>query len=553
MELTQVWQEYQKGLDYLNSINLFDRVEKCHQMVSGDQWHGLKSGDERPAQLNILLPIMKNSTALVGQNTMTINYSSMNYDTDRKLMLEVCDKLNKHASRTWEKLKLDKYNWEVLQDAFTAGDKFYYFYDDGDEKSGEIKMQLIDTTNVMLADEQNSDIQEQPYILIVQRRYIEDVKKEAKKNKIPQDDIGNIIPDDDTTGQINGDNEVKGDNKLISIMKLWKLDGVIHVCRSTKTVVYQPDTVIDGLTRYPIAQYTWNPLKGTARGMGDIWDKIPNQISINKNLYRFESAIKSSAFPHKVYDRTAFADTDIKALSIPDSNIAVDDLQHVGVDKLIHYLQPANISPYAKDIWKDMIQQTRELSGAGDNLENINPEQASGAAINAAREAKQLNVNAQVASYKQFIEDIAMIWFDMWVAYNPNGLQIVIEDDGNETAETISPEQLQELKVDVRIDVSPNNPYSKMAQELGLKDLFTSQFITFDEYVEALDDDGVMPKAKLQDILEKRKQVQNMQAADMITKQTQIIQQLQMENQQLKPAAQKLVELSQSGGNNVLR
>ena len=55
-EITDIWKDYQRGMDYLHSINLFDRVESCFDMVNGDQWKGLKYGKERPPQLNILLP-----------------------------------------------------------------------------------------------------------------------------------------------------------------------------------------------------------------------------------------------------------------------------------------------------------------------------------------------------------------------------------------------------------------------------------------------------------------------------------------------------------------
>lgn len=543
MDVNQIWSEYQKGLSYLQSKDLFNRAEECHRFVNGDQWAGLKSGDERPAQLNILRPIMKNATALVGQNAMTINYSCMNYDAKRAEYAKVCEKMNQHASRTWEKLKMDRYAWQVLEDAYIAGDSIAYFFD------GEMKMELIDTTNIMLGDENNPNIQEQPYILIIQRRYVDEVRAEAKANHIDEADIESIVPDNETDGQINGETEVDNEKKLISVMRLWKQGGTIHVCRSTKTVMYQPDTEIKGLTLYPIAKYSWNPEKGTARGLGEIWDKIPNQLSINKNLFRFEAAVKSSAFPHKIYNSNAISDEDVKKLSYPDSNIPVDDRMDSGIDKFIRYLQPANISPYAKDIWKDTIELTRQLSGAGDNLENINPELASGAAINAARDAKQLNVNSQVAAYKQWIEDIALIWWDMWVAYNPNGLKVTIEGEGNEYEETIPAEILSGLKVDVRIDVSPNNPFSKYAQELGLKELFASGAISFDEYVASLDDDGTMPKGKLQEILDKRKAAQNNMAAQKIMELSQMIQQLQARNQQLEPAAQKLVELSRSEQN----
>lgn len=548
-QFTDIWREYQRGLEYLNGQGLYTRVEECVNFTNGDQWKGLKSGSERPSQLNILNPILKNSTALVGQNTMSIHYSSMNFGENRKLLCDVCDRLNLHAARTWERLKLDRIQWDVLQDAFICGDSLLYFY----ERDGDIAMEVLDTTNIMYADEQNPDIQEQPYLLIIQRRYVEDVKKEAKLNGISKSEIDLIQADNDTQYQVNGKVEVKNDKKLISIMKLWKEDGSVYIARSTKNVVYQKKTQIEGMTLYPIAKYSWKVLKGTARGMGDIWDKVPNQISINKSLYRFESSVKASAFPHKVYDARALDAEDIKKLSYPDSNIAVNDFSGQGVNNLIGYLQPANISSHARDFWQDLITLTRELSGAGDNLENINPEEASGAAINAARDAKALNVNMQVAAFRQFIEDIALIWYDLWVTYSPNGLEIIATDEqtGEDRLEVIPQEILRELKIDVRIDVSPNNPYSKAAQDMGLRELFQMGAITFEEYVEALDDDSSMPKGKLEEILEKRKAVENKQMAYKIAELAGAVEELQAENQALKgqaqggaQAANKLIELT---------
>ena len=70
--------------------------------------------------------------------------------------------------------------------------------------------------------------------------------------------------------------------------------------------------------------------------------------------------------------------------------------------------------------------------------------------------------------------------------------------------EVIDAETLERMRVNVRIDVSKNNPYSKYAQEQALENLFVAQAITFEEYVEALDDDAAVPKAKLKDIIDKR-------------------------------------------------
>ncbi|MEA4831913.1 MAG: hypothetical protein VB118_04760 [Oscillospiraceae bacterium] len=544
---TEIWRQYQDGKDYFNQINLNNRADKCFHFVAGDQWYEVPTGDENPAVLNILRPIMKNSTAMVGQNNMTIHYSSMDFSEHRQQYTELCDKLNAHAIRVWERTKMDMVVWDVIQDAFTAGDSFLYFFDSGEGDNGqsdnyigrEIKVRQLDTTNVMLADENNPLIQEQPYILIIQRRYLRDVIAEAKGNGISQEEIDRITYDDETEDEINGEIEVDNKQKITTIIRFQKKDGIVNVCRSTKTVVYQQEEPIEGMTLYPIAKYTWNPIKGQARGMGDIWYLIPAQISVNVNYYRFDQNVKETAFPKLAYNAQAIDQPSIENLSTPGAKIAMRDSRGKNITELIQYLQAPQISPYAKDVWQELIQLTRELSGAGDNLENINPEQASGAAINAAREAKALNVNAQVAAYKQFIEDTAHIWFDMWLAYNPNGMEIVSKgEDGTESSEIVSADELRAAKIYVKIDVSPSNPYSKLSAELTLQELFNAQAITIDEYVDALDDDSAVPKTKLKEILDRREKQQQDAAAQKIVELTQIIQQLQAQLQEASAAAQ---------------
>lgn len=510
INVTDIWKDYQRGRDYLNSINLFDKVETCFNMVNGDQWKGLKYGKDRPPQLNILLPIMKSSTALVGQNVMNIEFTSMNYGTGREHLLEVTEMLNSHAKKTWERLKMDKLNWEILQDAYISGNSAYWFYDDANAKEGKIMVETLDTTNIMLGDEQQPDIQKQPYILVVQRKHIEDVKKLAESFGIDEHDINSIIADSDTEMQINGENEVRGSQKVTVIAKLWKKNGIVHIMRATKTVVIQPETAVDGIKRYPIAMYTWKPRKGLARGDGDVWDKIPNQISINKSLFRMEQAVKNSAYPIKAYNRDLMDNNQVAKLNQPGAAVAVKGNAGT-IANAIGYLQPANISPYAKTYWQDLIQLTRDLSGAGDNLENVNPEQASGASIQAALDAKLLNVNMQVAAYRQFVEDIAWIWYEMFAAYNPNGLDVVIETEQGDVVRKIPQVDLLALKVDIKVDALPSTATHSAIKDAQLRSLLENNIITFEEYVSALADDSTMPVEAFKKIVEGRQQMQQIQ------------------------------------------
>lgn len=511
-DVTDIWKDYQRGRDYLNSINLFDKVETCFNMVNGDQWKGLKYGKERPPQLNILQPIMKSSTALVGQNIMSIDYISMNYGENRNKLLEVTEMLNAHAKRVWEKLKMDKLNWEILQDAYIAGNAAYWFYDDSSAMDGKICVEQLDTTNIMLGDEQQPDIQKQPYILVVQRKNIADVKRIAIANGLEQHEIDSIIGDSDTELQINGENEVKGNQKVTVIAKLWKEDGIVHIMRATKTVVIQPETAIDGITRYPIAMYTWKQRKGLARGDGDIWDKIPNQISINKALFRMEQAVKNSAYPIKAYNKELLEEKQVRKLNQPGAAVAIKGGLQTTVANAIGYLQPANISPFAQSYWQELIALTRDLAGGGDNLENVNPEQASGAAIQAVMDAKLLNVNAQVAAYKQFVEDIAWIWYEMFCAYNPNGLTVVVETEAGETTVTIPQNELKGLEIDIKVDALPSNSTYSAIKDAQLKSLLDGGVISFEEYVSALADDSTMPVEAFRKIVEGRQTAAQQQA-----------------------------------------
>lgn len=512
--VTDIWQQYEKSKNYLSSEQLMEKSQRCHDFVDGDQWKGLvvPRGMDRPVQLNVLQPIMKNATALVGQNSLEIVFSPLNKTVAKERYVQMCETLNKFVKDTWERLKFDSKVWNILEDAYITGDALVYSF--WDTENDEIKVEFLDNVNVFYGDENNPEIQEQPYLLIPQRKYLTDVKAEAAANGLSQEEIDLIVADSNIEGVNGNTRELENDTKVTVITKLWKKDGAIHIARTTRNVVYQPEIALetaDGkVTMYPIAKYSWKLRKNSARGAGDIWDKIPNQIEINKGVYRFCQAVKTTCFPHKMFLKNALSPEAIAKLDVPGSSIEIANGGNVqAVNNLVGYLQPGSLSPYAAQIWQMLIEQTRDLAGAGDNLENINPENASGTAITAAREAKALNVNGQVSAYQQFIEELVLIWADLWKAYSiePITSETVLPDGTKQTVQ-IAATEFKGLKPSVRVDLSPSTPYSRYAQEQELKDLFVRGKISFEEYVDALDDNSHLPKQKLKNIIEKRKVVQ---------------------------------------------
>jgi hypothetical protein len=185
------------------------------------------------------------------------------------------------------------------------------------------------------------------------------------------------------------------------------------------------------------------------------------------------------------------------------------------VKEMFDYIAPQAMSNDGKQLQDELVNMSRELANAGDNATgNINPERASGAAIIAVKDQQAIATTKQSAFHKQFIEDLALIWLDMVKAYNPNGLTISIEEDDEMINDFIPAEVLENLKTNVRIDVSPVNPFSKFAREQALENALAQGHITFEEYVDALDEDGNAPKGKFMDILEKRMEQQMAQQTE---------------------------------------
>ena len=128
----------------------------------------------------------------------------------------------------------------------------------------------------------------------------------------------------------------------------------------------------------------------------------------------------------------------------------------------------------------------------------VDPTKASGEAIKAAHDQSAISLNEQSAAYKQFVEDLAMIWYKLWVAYSVRGC-------GWRTARCCHHAELEALDIDIKIDISPIDPYSVLSRELSLENALAQQHITFEEYVEALDDNSGDAEGQVPAILDRRR------------------------------------------------
>ena len=511
-KMTEIWRKYQAGVEYHHKINLTGRTDTAHRFYHGDQWAGLESGGEQLPVANFIKPVVKYKVSVVAQNTMTAVFTPF---FDHPVEKEICNHLTKFFARQWERGKMDAISWKVIKDACIQGDSYLYF--GGEDVS---TVQVVDNVNVFLSDEQNSQIQEQKYILLRERLFVADVRQRAKENGLEEAEIALIVPDDDTEDQIGNRTEVEAGSdqgKCISLLYLERdKDGYIRMARSTKSVIYEPFRLLRqkksdgsfsaGQKCFPLVSFLWEEKKGSARGVGEVEQLMANQMEINRTLARRSIAIKQMAYPKMAYVEGAVQNPD--ELDLIGGKLALNGMDARAINQMVAYLNPAVISPDAKNFSDELMQVSRELAGAGDSATgSIDPTKASGTAIIAVRDQAALPLNEQVATYHQFVEDLAKLWVDVWITYHPEGLLVQVE--GRKVV--VTPEELERMKFEVKIDVSKTNPFSLYAEEQSLHNYWQAQAISFEELVEALPEGSAAPKNKLMALLQKRQMAQEQQ------------------------------------------
>lgn len=511
---TEVWQLYQRGKSYLYMMNVYSDTDKNHRMYNGNQWEGLKIKSIEPVQLNFIKPVVKYKVAVINQNLWGIVYNPDNFEEDfRDTASQLCKLLNLKAANIWEKDRMDIKIRKISKEAAINDEAPMYLRYDNDKKMPI--SEKISKNDIYYGDENNSEIQTQPYILIRQRKSVIEARNLAASEGVPKEELEKIIGDNQTWEEAGDQAKYEVDDKVTIITKFYKNNGKVYYTMATRYL----DIIKDensGLTRYPIAHMLWEDKEGSARGEGEVRNLIANQIEVNKTLMRRALVAKQTAYPQKIVNVDAIENP--SAVDTVGGTIKVKGKQVEDVKKMFAITQPMQMSSDVELLQNDLIKTTRELAGAGDiTTGEVNPETASGKAILAVQNASQQPLVEQMASLKDFIEQIALIWLDMIITYNPNGLILQDKSINQITGEeTITPikvneEALTKLKASVKIDITPISAYDKYAQELSMENLlkggwFSPQKIgQLETYVEALPDNSTMPKQQLLELIKKVK------------------------------------------------
>lgn len=515
---TKVWVLYQKATDFARKKGFYSEIDKCNNFYNGDQWEGLLIEGIEPVQYNFIKPIVNYKVNRVTKNLRAINYSAENVEGTafRTKAKKVCDLFNQRAARVWEKDQMDNKIKKLARQAAINGEAVLYI--SYDEENNDPLNEILNKVDIYFANENDPDIQNQSYIIAKKRMSIEEARNIAKdKYDVSDKKLDQIIGDDDTLEEAGNDAKEEVNNMVTVVTKFFKEEGTVKYEVATKYVEFTKSPEDSGMKKYPFCHFLWSDKEGSARGEGEVKQLIPNQIETNKTAMRRLLTAKNTAYPQKIYNKDKIVNPE--AINIVGGVIEAKGMDVDDVRKTFSVTQPAQMSPDVEKLQQELISTTRELASASDTATGqVNPEDASGRAILAVQQASEQPLDEQNVALNTFIEDVARIWLDIWKTYNDKGMKMedVTTDPitGDESIEVVDVPKstLDKLRTTVKIDITPKGAFDKYAQEISLENLAKSEFFMntnwLEDYADLLDNDSVMPKLKLEDLIKKRKEEQ---------------------------------------------
>ena len=485
---TRAWELYEKGRQYNNSLvpNQYRLVNTNIEFFAGNQWINVPmtpamSRLPKPV-FNIIKRVASLFVAGLTSSGTTIHFEPLSYydgENQKDPENNAAEYATAEVENLLEKFKFEYKIREALFDGAQTGDYAAHFWWDADAlpyggafgaHRGEIQMELVDGINIMFGNPNDSRVETQPYILVIGRDTVENLRAEAKRHKAKDAD-GAFQPDaeyneqagsggkveitsDDGTGKAlyvylytkvtteepvmdentgepmqepvvdkEGNPEYQRDAKGNLILgedmqpipktkDMKRMVTTVHVTKATRTAVIFED-VDTGLSRYPIAWANWEKQKNQYHGRALTTGLIPNQIFINSMFAMAMRHLQLLGFPKTVYNADLIGNWSNEI----GQAIGVRGLQPgQSISQVAYNLQPADMSNQILTVIDRAISYTKDCMGATDaQLGNVKPDNTSALMV--------LQSNAEVplenirAGLHEWVEDIGAILLDMMGTY----------------------------------------------------------------------------------------------------------------------------------------
>lgn len=516
-EPEEIWQEYRDGLDFNSRIGLDETVKINNNFYNDRQWEGVSAPDLDKPCFNIIKPAVNYYVSQLVSDDVgaSIEVESGAANEPSGVAAEggvmgtgeFLGKVMREAvAEVLEQTEANYKHRLLLKRMALDGDMVLHSYfdqsrDSGQEVRGQICTEIINNTDIFFGNPASGEVEEQPYIIIRQRKLRDEVAAEAERNGVDPWEIwadNETVPDEDDS------------KRYVTVLtKYFKENGTVRFIRVTDKVVVHPEVDLE-YTRYPVAYASWEREKSNYHGISPVTGKINNQIMLNK-MYALASLDRMNySFPKIIYDEQRLPDG-------WDGSPGVAIGCQGDPKGMLMDFRPPDMSPQVMQLISDIAERTNVSLGIYDAaLGNAKPDNTS--ALLAVQQAAAVPLDLQRRDFYRFVEDCVRIWLDM-MSVNYGRRRVMVTQKLMGGSEVSIPTDfdfadIAKYRWRLRVDIGASVRWSEVLQVQMLDNLMRAQIIPDAEtYLECLPDGYLKNKAKLLERVREVKQNQMNAAA----------------------------------------
>ena len=511
----EIQKRYEKAYGFNQQIGLYDTGKVNEDFFIGNQWEGVESNGLPTPTYNMFKRIINFQVSTITSDNMTIQVTPMP-STSRYTQRELegfAEIINHQFAAIIERNRIVAKNREFLRNAAVTGDGCMHFYFDptienGQDVKGEIVAEIVDNLRVLFGNPNCRDVQRQPWIILVRRELVEDVRWRAEElKKAGQCDIDD--PDSITADSDKFQNKYDSytDDKVTVLTYYFRNRDTrtIWCMESTEKGILR-NAYDTGYSLYPLIWINWDYIRDCYHGQALVTGMLPNQKFINKMFALVGISLLTTAFPKVVYDRNK-----IKRW---DGSVGTAIGISGDVNNVAKIIDGASVSPQIAQFIELSFDKTHSLLGASDvAMGDARIETTS--AIIALQRAANTPMELTKQNDYQCMEEAGRIWLDMMAAkYGTRMVETSLDMDkpGEQPLGMQLPKQtfmrpfdfgvLRELQMSIKQDVGACSYWSEMASMQTLDNLLMNHLITPKQYLERLPNGYITKKQELLDDFE---------------------------------------------------
>lgn len=512
----EIMKKYEKGYSFNQRIGLYDQVKVNEDFYIGKQWEGVESNGLPTPTYNMFKRVINFQVSTITSDNMAIRTSGLPSTSGytQSELDQICEVINHQIAAIMERNKITTKNREFLRNAAVTGDGCMHFYFDptienGQEVKGEIVAEVLDNLRVMFGNPNCRDVQRQPYIILVRRELVEDVRWRVEELKEAEDE--EVLTKVEDSESITADSE-KFQNEYdsytddkVTVLTYYfrnRETGTIWCIEATEKQIIR-EAYDTGYTMYPLVWINWDYIRDCYHGQAMVTGLLSNQKFINKMFALVGISLLTTAFPKYVYDRTKIRQWSGDVGTAIGVSGNVSDVAKV--------IEGASVSPQIAQFIEMSFDKTHSLLGASDvAMGDSRPDNTS--AIIALQRAANTPMELTKQQDYQAMEDMARIWVDiMSVNYGIRKVEMTMDlgKPGEQPLGMNLPVQkfmqpfnfanLKKIRLAIKLDVGASSYWSEMANVQTIENLLMNGHITLKQFLERLPSGYLMRKQELID------------------------------------------------------